>query len=87
MFFEAEKERVKKIEVILLLNQSEERREKKVVFVHTAVFERARNWCVEKFFLRDWIFFVHVRFLKAVFCIFDCYEVWLWYCLLLGLFW
>ena len=29
--------------VILSLNKSEERREKRVVFVHTAAFERARN--------------------------------------------
>ena len=30
-------------EKILALNKSEERSEKRVVFVHTAVFERARN--------------------------------------------
>ena len=29
--------------VILVLNKSEERNEKRVIFVHTAVFERARN--------------------------------------------
>ena len=29
--------------VILVLNKIEERSEKRVVFVHTAVFERARN--------------------------------------------
>ena len=34
---------MKKFEVILVLNKSEERSEKRVVFVHSAVFERARN--------------------------------------------
>ena len=38
-----EMKRVKKFGVILALNKSEERREKRVVFVHSAVFERARN--------------------------------------------
>ena len=40
-------------------------------FVHTAVFERARNWCVKKFSLSERNFFVHVRLLKAVFCNFS----------------
>ena len=34
---------MKKFGVILVLNKSEERSEKRVVFVHTAVFERTRN--------------------------------------------
>ena len=34
---------MKKFRVILVLNKSEEQREKRVVFVHTAVLERARN--------------------------------------------
>ena len=34
---------MKKFGVILVLNKSEEWSEKRVVFVHTAVFERARN--------------------------------------------
>ena len=34
---------MKKFGVIWLLNKSEERSEKRVVFVHTVVFERARN--------------------------------------------
>ena len=38
-----EMKRVKNFGVILALNKSEERSEKRVVFVHTAVFERARN--------------------------------------------
>ena len=69
-----EMKQVKKFGVILVLNKSEKRSEKRVVFVHTAVFERARNWCVKKFFLSERIFFVHVRLLKAVFCNFW----WLW---------
>ena len=40
---------------------------KREVFVHTAVFERARNWCVKKFSLSERNFFVHVRHFKAVF--------------------
>ena len=55
------------VRVILVLNKSEERSEKRVVFVHTAVFERARNLCVKKFSLSEQSFFVHVRLLKAVF--------------------
>ena len=35
--------RVNKFGVILVLKKSEEQSEKRVVFVHTAVFERARN--------------------------------------------
>ena len=34
---------MKKFGVILVPNKSDERSEKRVVFVHTAVFERARN--------------------------------------------
>ena len=59
--------RVKKFGVILALNKSEERSEKRVVFVHTAVFERARNLCVKKFSLSEQNFFVHVLYFKAVF--------------------
>ena len=59
---------VKKIGVLLVLNKSEERSEKRVVFVHTAVFERAKNWCAKKFSISEQNFFVHVRHLKAVFC-------------------
>ena len=72
--------RVKKFGVILALNKSEERSEKRVVFVHTAVFERARNWCVKKFSLSERNFFVHVRHFKAVFFIYFGWEVWLWFC-------
>ena len=39
--------------VILELNKSEEGSEKRVVFVHSAVFERARNRCVKKFSLSE----------------------------------
>ena len=56
-----EMKRVKKSGVILVLNKSEERSEKIVVFVHTAVFERATNRCVKNFFLSERNFFVHVR--------------------------
>ena len=45
-----EMKRVKKFGVILVLIESEERSEKRLVFVHTAVFERARNLCVKKIF-------------------------------------
>ena len=38
-----EMKRVKKFGVILVLNKSEERSEKRVVFVYTDVLERARN--------------------------------------------
>ena len=38
-----EKKRVKKFGVILVLNKSEERSEKRVVFVHTVASERAKN--------------------------------------------
>ena len=66
-FLKREMKRVKKFGVILVLNKSEERSEKKVVFVHTAVFERARNWCVQKFSPSERNFFVHVRILKQFF--------------------
>ena len=62
-----EMKRVKKFGVILVLNKSEERSEKRVVFVHTAVFERVRNCCAKKFSLSERNFFVHVRHFKAVF--------------------
>ena len=71
--------RVKKCGVILVLNKSEERSEKRVDFVHTAVFDRARNWCVKKFSLSERIYFVHVRHFRAVFIYFGK-EVWLWFC-------
>ena len=79
--------RVKKFGMILALNKSEERSEKRVVFVHTAISERARNWCVIKFSLSERKFFVHVRLLKAVFALFDGYEVFYDIVLVLGLFW
>ena len=56
-FVKREMKCVKKIEVILVLNKNEERSEKRVVFVHTAVFERARNWCVKKIFSKRAKFF------------------------------
>ena len=43
MIFEAGNETREKFGVILALNKSEKRIEKRVIFVHTAVFERARN--------------------------------------------
>ena len=43
MIFEAGNETREKIGLILVVNKSEERSEKRVVFVHTAIFERARN--------------------------------------------
>ena len=54
-------------------NKSEERSEKRVVFVHTAVFESENLMC-EKIFSKRANFSVHVRLLKAVFCKFW----WLW---------
>ena len=77
-----EMKRVKKFGVILVLSKSEERSEKRVVFVHTAVFERAKNYCVKKFSLSERNFFsravqrnqfFHVRFKKTSF--FAPYEV------------
>ena len=50
-----EMKRVKKFGVILVVNKSEERSEKRVVFVQTAVFERAKNSC-EKIFSKRAIF-------------------------------
>ena len=58
--------RVKKFALILVLNKSQERSEKRMVFVHTAVFERAKIWCVKKLSLSERSFFAHVRLLKAV---------------------
>ena len=43
VIFEAGNEMREKFGVILVLNKSEERSKTRVVFVHTAVFERARN--------------------------------------------
>ena len=57
---------------------AEERSEKRVVFVHTAIFERARNWCVKRFSLSERIFFVHERLFKAVFLQLLMVEVLLW---------
>ena len=71
-FLKREMKRVKKFGVILVLNKIEERSKKRVVFVHAAVFERARNWCVKKFSPNERNFFVHVRLLKAVLCNFWC---------------
>ena len=61
-----EMKRVKKFGVILALNKREERSKERVVFVHTAVFERARNCCVKKISLSERNFFVYVRPFKAV---------------------
>ena len=55
-FLKREMKRVKKTGVLLVMDKSEERSEKRVVFVHTAVFERAKNWCVKKFSLSERIF-------------------------------
>ena len=44
-----EMKRVKKFGVILGLNNSEERSEKRVVFVHTAIFESEKLMCEEIF--------------------------------------
>ena len=52
-----EMKRVKKFGVILARNKSEERSEKRVVFVHTAVFERAKKMICEKFSLIERNFF------------------------------
>ena len=49
-----------------MLNKSEERSEKRVVFVHTAVFESEKLMC-EKIFSKRVNFFVHVRHFQAVF--------------------
>ena len=64
-----EMKRVKKFGVILALNKSEERSKKRVVFVHTAVFEREKLMC-EKIFSKRAKFFVHVRHFEAVFIIY-----------------
>ena len=40
---------VKKFKVILVLNKSEERSEKRMVFVHTAVFESKKLMCEQNF--------------------------------------
>ena len=64
--------RVKKFGVIWLLNKSEERSEKRVVFCSYRCFwEREKLMC-EKIFSERAKFFVHVRLLKAVFCNFSC---------------
>ena len=52
------------------------------VIVHTAVFERARNWCVKKFSLSDRNLFTCGFQKQFFFANFDGYEVWLlWYCI------
>ena len=51
-----EMKRVKKFGVILARNKSEERSEKRVVFVHTAVFESEKLMC-EKIFSKRAKFF------------------------------
>ena len=70
VIFEAGNETPEKIWSDIGAEKSEERSGKRVVFVHTAVFERARKWCVKKFSLSERNFFVHVRHFKAVFFIF-----------------
>ena len=64
--------RVKKFGVIWLLNKSEERSEKRVVFLFIPLFLREREIDVWKNFVSERNFFVHVRLLKAVFCNFSC---------------
>ena len=65
--------RVKKFVVIWLLNKSEERSEKRVVFCSYRCFWESENLMCEKIFSeRAKFFFVHVRLLKAVFCNFSC---------------
>ena len=48
--------------------KSEEPSEKRVVFVHTAVFLESEQLMCEKIFSKRANFFVYVRLLKAVFC-------------------
>ena len=62
-----EMKRVKKFGVILVPNKSEERSEKSG-FLFIPLFLREREFCVKKFSLSERNFFVHVRFLNAVFC-------------------
>ena len=59
VIFEAGNETRQNFGVILVLNKREERSEKRVVFVHTAVLEVVR--------IRGVKFFVHLRLLIAVF--------------------
>ena len=71
--FEAGNETREKIWSDLVAEQKWRAERKEWFFVHTAVFERTRNWCVKKFSLSERNFFVHVRLLKAVFfCNFSC---------------
>ena len=58
--------RVNKFGVILVLKRSEERREKRVFFVHTAVCHSEKLMCAKNFSKRA-NYFVHVRLLKAIF--------------------
>ena len=69
-----EMKRVKKFGVTFVLNENEERSEKRVIFVHIAVFERARNSGVKKFSLSENFLFT-CGFLKQFIVTFDCYEV------------
>ena len=66
--------RVKKFGVVFVLNKIEEWSEKRVVFVHTAVFESDKLMC-EKIFSKRAKFFVHMRLFKTVFLLFFGLEV------------
>ena len=73
VIFEAGNETREKIWSDLVAEQKKSGAKSEWLFVHTAVFERARNWCMKKFSLSERNFFVHVRLLKAVFfCNFSC---------------
>ena len=88
-FYDSKREMKRvKFGVILVLNKSEERSEKRVVFVLTAVFERARNWCVKNFSLSVQKFFcARAAFKSSFFATFDSYEVYYDIVLVLDLFW
>ena len=86
-FLKREMKRVKKFGVILVLNKSEERSEKRVVFVHTTVFERARNWCVKNFSLSERIFLFTCGILKQFFFHLFWLRGFLWFCFNFRLVW
>ena len=67
MIFEAGNETREKVWSDFGAEQKWRAEQNRVVFVHIAVFERARNWCVKKLSLSERNIFVHVRLLKAVF--------------------
>ena len=82
-FLKREIKRVHKSGVILVLNNSEERVENRVLFVHTAVFERARNWFEKIFYQSERNFFCwRAAFKKQFFAKFWwLWGVWLEYCI------